>query len=114
MYFLGIILFVRKNHHYLFRVANYGASTEYVSFKEYREAQTNFKENLQKDSYYQSRKIPISLKETKDYIGKCFILETDEIATLDQQYQGEFIFLLNCFYRTKFGMVNIFITKFGV
>ena len=63
---------------------------------------------------YQSRKIPISLKEIKDYIGKCFLLETDEIATLDQQYQGEFIFLWNCFYRTNFMMDNIFITKFGV
>ena len=42
-----------------------------------------------KESYYQPRKLPISLKEIKDYDGKCFLLETDEVATIDQQSQGE-------------------------
>ena len=84
-YYLSLIL----NFNYAFRVAAYGANTEYVSPEEYKEAYSNFLDSLLKESYYQPRKLPISLKEIKDYDGKCFLLETDEVATLDQQSQGE-------------------------
>jgi len=77
------------NFKYVSRVAAYGTTTEYVSPEEYIEAYSNFQDSLQKESYYQPRfKFPISFKEIKDYDGKCFLLETDEFATLDQQSQG--------------------------
>ena len=79
------------NFKYVSRVAAYGTTTEYVSPEEYIEAYASFQDSLQKESYYQQRKFPISLKEIKDYDGKCFLLETDEFATLDQQSQGYII-----------------------
>ena len=33
-------------------------------------------------------KAPISFEEIKDYKGKCYQLETTEIATVDQSFQG--------------------------
>ena len=76
------------------RVAQYGAVSEFVSPHEYKEAQNKFKENLKIESYYQpnERRVPVSLKEIKDFNGKCFLLETEEIATLDQQFQGNLKF----------------------
>ena len=62
-----------------------------------------------KESYYQPRKLPISLKEIKDYDGKCFLLETDEFATLDQQSQGETTFFARAFeglLGDLFGLLN--------
>ena len=72
------------------RVNNVRGNTENYSISNYAEAVNLYKEKVA-SNLKTWPKIPVALKEINNVFGRCFFLFTEELATVEQKYQGKML-----------------------
>ena len=80
------------------RVKNVRGNTKTVGLLNYTKEVQLYKENVAGNpSSWQN--VPIALKEINNVFGRCFFLSTEELATVEQKFQGKYLkhvlFILN-------------------
>ena len=66
---------------------NISGRTKNVSLSNYTKEVKLYKEKLAKDPW---QNVPVALREINNVFGRCFFLSTDELATVEQKFQGEY------------------------
>ena len=69
----------------------FSSSGTFVSPQVYDDALKNFTRELNNaHGFFGTPPFPIAYKEIEDFNGRCFNFQTNEIATLEPQFQGRF------------------------
>ena len=69
------------------RVNNVKGNFEPVNLLNYTEEVQHYKEEYARNPRSWPS-VPVALKEINNVFGRCFFLSTDEMATVDQRFQG--------------------------
>ena len=62
-------------------------TTKTVSLINYTEEVQQYKEEKERSTRWPD--VPIAMKEISTVFGKCFFLSTQELATIEQKFQGK-------------------------